>query len=78
MSKHIFRMTVKQRGADDLDGGLIELEGPYGSVTQTDAAAAALDELHTSGGMVHFRAHIIPADLFGGLRADLVSMERTE
>lgn len=77
-SKHTFRIILKQRGAEALDGGLLELERPYGTATTTDAATAALAELHAAGSFVQFRQHVIPADLFGGLHAELVSMERAE
>ena len=77
MARSVFRIILKQRDGADIDAGTVELTGTtYGEHTEADAVAAALGELNTSTpGMVAFRGHVLPADLFGGLVAVLDQLE---
>lgn len=78
MARSVFRIILKQRGdGPDIDAGAVELTGTtYGEHTEADAVAAALGELNTSTpGMVAYRGHVLPADLFGGLVAVLDQLE---
>ncbi|MXV18595.1 hypothetical protein [Deinococcus xianganensis] len=61
---------------DDLDAGVVTLEGDtYGQHQEQDAVSAVLPELREVGALVVFRGHAVTATLFAGIGAQVESLE---